>query len=220
MATITALSVLAKAQVILQDTTGVRWPLDTELLGWLNDGQREVVIYRPEACVKNESVPLVANSTKQTIPTSGISLQDVTRNMGSSGTTPGKSIRVVTRDLLDSQQPDWHLAINAIGYVQRFSYDSRDPKTFYVYPKAPAAAHYIELVYSAAPTECATTAATIGIDDIYANALVDYVIYRAYSKDAEFAQNGQLAVAHYTAFSNALGVKTQVDQSHLLAPGK
>lgn len=213
MATITALSTLTKVQTILQDTTGIRWPIDVELLGWLNDGQREVVLHKPEASVKNESLALTSGSTKQAVPATGIMLLDITRNMGAAGTTPGKAIRLVTRDVLDSQRPDWHADANAAGYIQHFMYDPRDPKNFYVYPKAPATAHYVEVVYSAAPVDCATTAATIGIDDIFANALVDYVLYRAYSKDAEYAQNGQLAVAHYTAFANALGLKTQNEQS-------
>ena len=213
MATITALSTLSKVQTILQDTTGIRWPIDGELLGWLNDGQREVVLHKPEASVKNESLSLSVGSTKQSIPASGIMLVDVIRNMGAAGSTPGKAIRLVTRDVLDAQRPDWHSDTNDGGTIQHFMYDPRDPKTFYVYPKAPATAHYIEVVYSAAPTDCATTAATIGVDDIYANALLDYVLYRAYSKDAEYAANGQLAMAHYTAFMNALGVKTQNEQS-------
>ena len=213
MATITALSTLTKAQTILQDTTGIRWPVDGELLGWLNDGQREVVLNKPEASVKNESVVLTAGSTKQTIPATGIMLMDITRNMGAAGTSPGKAIRLVSRDVLDAQRPDWHADANTGSYIQHFMYDPRDPKTFYVYPKAPATAHYLEVVYSAAPTDCATTASTIGIDDIYANALIDYVLYRAYSKDADYAQNGQLALAHFTAFMNSLGIKTQNEQS-------
>lgn len=213
MATITALSILTKDQIILQDTTGIRWPIDGELLGWLNDGQREVVLHKPESCVKNESVALTVGATKQTIPATGIMLMDVTRNMGSAGSTPGKAVRLVSRDVLDAQRPDWHSDANAAGAIQHFMYDPRDPKTYYVYPKAPATAHYLEVVYSSAPVDCATTAATIGIDDIYANALVDYVLYRAYSKDAEYAQNANLAIAHYTAFANALGIKTQNEQS-------
>ena len=213
MATITALSTLTKVQTILQDTTGIRWPIDDELLGWLNDGQREVVLNKPEASVKNESVTLTTGSTKQTIPAAGIMLVDVVRNMGAAGSTPGKAVRLVTRDVLDAQRPDWHSDANTGNYIQHFMYDPRDPKTFYVYPKAPATALYLELVYSAAPTDCATTASTIGVDDIFANALLDYVLYRAYSKDAEYAANGQLALAHYTAFANAFGIKPQNEQS-------
>jgi hypothetical protein len=41
--------------------------------------------------------------------------------------------------------------------------------------------------------------------------MLDYMLYRAYSKDAEYAANAQRAVAHFQAFQNALGVKSQTE---------
>lgn len=211
MATTQVNNIISRAATLIQDATNVRWP-QAELLDWLNDGQREVVLHKPEASVKNTAVTLTTGSTKQTIPADGILLLDVTRNMGSGGATPGNAIRLTTREVLDAQKPSWHTDANSLGYVQHYVYDPRDPKTFYVYPKAPSSALSIEVVYSAAPTDC-TAGGTIQIDDIFANALLDYVLYRAYSKDAEYAANANLAVAHYTAFANAIGIKTQNDMS-------
>lgn len=221
MATITAQSILDKAGIILQDTTGVRWPVGTEQLGWLNDGQREVVLIRPQASVTNAAVQLTSGATKQTLPATGIMLIDVTRNMGAAGITAGRAIRLVSREVLDAQSPTWHSDTNSDGVIKHFVYDPRDPKTFYVYPKAPATTWYVELVYSSSPSDVSTLGGTISIDDIYANALLDYVLYRAYSKDAEYAQNAQLAAAHYAAFQNALGVKTsqEVAQNPNLTAG-
>ena len=53
----------------------------------------------------------------------------------------------------------------------------------------------------------------ISLDDIYANALLDFILYRAYSKDAEFAANAVRSNAHLTAFGSSLGVKTKIDAS-------
>lgn len=209
MATIQVNNLISRASTLVQDTTNVRWPT-TEFLDWLNDGQREVVLYKPEASVKNTNFALTSGATKHTLPADGILLVDVTRNMGA-GSTPGYPVRITTREVLDAQKPLWHSDTNTVGYVQHYIYDPRDPKTFYVYPKAPAT-WYVELIYSAAPTDC-TLGGTIQIDDIYANALLDYMLYRAYSKDAEYAANGGLAVAHYQAFTNALGVKSQGEAS-------
>lgn len=135
-------------------------------------------------------------------------LIDVPRNMGSDGATPGAAIRVVSREILDAQHPEWHYEANAGGTVQHFMFDVRDPKHYYIYPKAPATALYVEIIYSATPTDC-SAGGVIQIDDVYANALLDYVLYRAYSKDAEYAQNANLAIAHYQAFVNAMGEKTR-----------
>lgn len=212
MPAITGKSIITRASTLIQDATGVRWPR-LELLDWLNDGQREVVLIKPEACVTNAQMVLTVGKTKQSIPDTAISLIDVTRNMGADGLTPGDAIRICSREVLDSQLPSWHSDTNTAGKIVHYMFDPRDPKNFYVYPKAPETPWYVELITSSAPANTDDVSAVIGIDDIYANALLDYVLYRAYSKDATFAQNANLAVAHYTAFSNSLGVKSANDMA-------
>ena len=213
MATITGTSIITKAATLIQDTTGIRWPRD-ELVEWLNDGQREVVLLKPEAAITNASIKLSSNQTKQTIPANGITLIDITRNMGTDGVTAGNAIRIVSREVMDAQTPSWHSDTNSLGIVLHYMFDTRDPKTFYVYPKSPQVPWYVEAIISTSPSNTNDTGTPIGIDDIYSNALLDYVLYRAYSKDATYAQNAQLAVAHYQAFSGSLGVKSQIELSH------
>lgn len=208
MATITVASVISKAQTILQDTTGIRWP-DAELLGWLNDGQREIVFYKPNAFVKNAPVKLVAG-TKQTLPPDGVQLIDVVRNMGVDGVTPGRSIRITMREVLDSQHPTWHSATPA-AETKHYMYSLLDPKTFYVFPPQPASNQgYVELIYGAAPTDAALIG-TITIDDIYQTVLLDYILYRAYSKDTEYAADANRANNHQQAYISALTGKTKVE---------
>lgn len=206
MATLTVSNLISRAAMVAQDATYVRWTQD-EWLNWLNDAQREVVLLKPHASVKNVSHQLIAGKTKQSLPADGIMLIDVTRNMGASGTLDGDAIRITSREVLDAQRPGWHSEANTAVKIVHYCFDSRDQKTFYVYPKAPATAHYVEIIYASNPTDC-TLAGVIQIDDIYANSLLNLMLYRAYSKDAEYAQNGQLAVAYYQAATASLGVKT------------
>lgn len=208
MATITVGTVVNRVQTILQDTTGIRWP-DTELLGWINDGQREIVLFKPNAFVKNIAVKL-AEGTKQDLPADGVQLIDVPRNMGTNGTTPGRAIRITIREILDSQVPDWHSsASNPV--VKHYMYSLLDPKHFYVYPPQPSTNQgYAELIYGAAPTD-ATLNGTITLDDIYQTVLVDYVLYRAYSKDTEYAADGNRATLHQNAYIAALTGKAKVE---------
>lgn len=210
MATITAQTQVERARIIIQDDTGVRWP-DSELLGWLNDGQREIVVLKPDSSVNNENLQLV-EGTKQEIPAAGISLVDVIRNMGTDGSSPGKSVRLINRKVLDEQLPDWHSATpNAVA--DHFAFDDRDPKHFYVYPPQPSVNQgYVEIVYSSSPADAAL-GDVISVDDVYANALVDYMLYRAYSKDKDYAGNGGRASAHYQAFLRALGLKEQAERA-------
>lgn len=218
MPTILAKDLVERARTIIQDETEVRWP-DEELLDWLNDGQREIVLFRPDASTVNENLQLVAGS-KQTLAASHIRLMTVVRNMGIDGATVGRAIRPVAREVLDASRPDWHSA-NPNAEVKHAIYDYRDPKTFYVFPPQPTGAgaqNYVELVASTAPADCTIngvggglTDSTISLDDVYANALIDYQLYRAYLKDAQYAGNANRATAHYNAFLQSLGIKTRVD---------
>jgi len=209
MATTKAVDILDRASIILQDNTNVRFPND-ELLKFFNDAQKEVVLHRPDANMQNAAFTPIDGS-KQTIPTSGLRLIDVVRNVG------GYAVTQIDRKILDETLPNWHNTVqNATKKVEHFVFDPADPKTFYVYPKAIEASDSLEIIYSAAPTDIAisnfdTDTTLISLDDIYANCILDYILYRAYQKDSEFAGNAQRSMMHYQGFANALGVKTQVD---------
>lgn len=207
MASITAQQLVDRVKIILNDVASVRW-LVPELLGYLNDAQRAIVLLRPDALTKTVSVPLSLNSTKQSLPVEGLRLVAVTRNMGEDGNTPGRAIRMVDRAVLDSQMPDWHASTPGTEVVN-FIYDSMNPKVFYIFPSVGSERH-IELVYSAAPTDLVISS-TISLDDVYAGALMNYMMYRAYSKEAEFGQNSNLAMSYWSSFTQELGLKTQVD---------
>jgi hypothetical protein len=85
-------------------------------------------------------------------------------------------------------------------------FDPRAPKQFYVYPPSNGTG-YVELMYSAIPATVASLAAAITVDDIWANALMDYILYRAYSKP--YVADPARAMAYYTAFAQALGLNSQ-----------
>ena len=212
MPTVTVASLMGKASIILKDDDQTRWPT-TELLGWINDGQREIVLYKPNACTKNISVPTVAG-TKQTLPTDGVQLVDISRNMGASpGTTPGRAIRLTYREILDVREPDWHTKTPS-AVVQHFTYNPLDPKTYYVYPPQPATGMgYVDMVYAAIPDDCVSgTGNVISVDDVYAGVLFDYVLYRAFSKESEFADPAR-ATFHQGAYLAPLGGKAKAEAS-------
>lgn len=196
----TVASILARAAIQLQDSTHIRWPT-TELLDWLNDGQREIVLKKPNASTHNTSMALLAGA-RQTLPASAVLLLDVVRNL------PGSAIRLVSREILDSQIPNWYSQMPQTQ-VMHYCYRELDPQTFYVYPPNNGTG-VVELVYSAAPAD-AQLDGIISLDDIYGSALLDYLLYRAYSKDAEFAANDSRAISHYQAFQNALGGRAQAE---------
>ncbi|MBY6105022.1 hypothetical protein KUW19_00835 [Ferrimonas balearica] len=207
MATTTVIDLIKRAKIILQDTTGTRWP-DSELLGWFNDAQLAVVNRRPDALVSNDSFTC-AEGAKQALPSDALRLIKIVRNL-----TTGTSIRAIRGEILDDQIPDWY-SQEPTTEVKHYVFDPRDPKTFYVYPPATATVS-LELAYTVAPAAVAIAdfendATTITLDDSFKNALLDFMLYRAYSKDADYAANGQRAVSHYQAFETALGAKYEPD---------
>jgi hypothetical protein len=204
---IAAQSIIRRCVETLQDTTSIRWPV-AELVRYLNDGQREVIMYRPDAMVTNATITCVAGS-RQSLPANGAKLIEVIRNSGTR-----RAVRLVNREILDAQMPGWH-SLTGQNELLHYMYDPRDPRTFYVYPPATTSAQ-LDIVYAAYPTDIVEpadgtnyTAVTgnISLPDIYGNVLQDYILYRAYTKDSEYAGNVQRAQAHYAAFANALGIE-------------
>lgn len=213
---LTAQSIIRRAVETLQDTTSVRWPVN-ELVRYLNDGQREVVLYRPDSMVTNSTITCVAG-TKQSLPANGAKLIEVIRN--AAATSDKKAVRMINREILDAQTSGWHNITGSVN-ILHFMYDPRDPKVFYVYPPATILAQ-LDIVYSAYPTDITEPAdgalytavsGNISLPDIYGNVLLDYILYRAYTKDSAYAGNAARAQAHYAAFANALGIEIRATVS-------
>lgn len=212
---VTVESVISRVQTVLQDTTGVRWPVVGELVLWVNDAQREIALLKPDASAANETITL-ATGTKQAIPDDGNRLLKVIRNMSAAtGGTGRRSVRLVDREVLDAQTPDWHDPDNATGdaehtnVIKHYLYDEANPRNFYVYPGVSGDA-FLEIIYSANPAVVAQ-ADNLSIPDIFANAVLNYVLYMAYMKDAEFAGNNQRASTHYQLFTASVSGKGAID---------
>ena len=209
MATVKVIDIIDRAEEILQDNSNVRWSQQS-LLDYLNDAQREIVLYRPDANPVNASLTLTADSAKQSLPAAGMRLLRVYRN-SNPNTNP---IAQIDRAVLDDKVENWYGTTGTA--VEYYIYDNLDPKTFYIYPHTTASDATIEIVYSAMPSEIpisdfATDTTVIGIDDVYANAILDYILYRSYLKDTEYAGDLQRANSYLSAFNGALNVKNQVD---------
>lgn len=205
--TTSAQSILQRVVVTLQDPSAVRWPT-AELVRYLNDGQRDIALIRPDATATPASMSLAAGA-RQTLPAVGAKLLEVIRN--TAGTK--RAIRLVNRNVLDAQNPDWYSKAG-VAEVKHYTFDPREPRVFYVYPPVLSGVS-VEMIYSAYPaniTEPASnalyTAVTgdLSVQDIFANALTNYILYRAFSKDAETV-NATAAAAYYQLYQSMLGIE-------------
>lgn len=235
--TILVKDVIWRIAVALQDTMPqfARWD-ERELVNWLNDGQATICRYLPFANARIDAIKLapgnvqsIAAINPSSCKPSGGAVQATTvyglqalrplRNMGSDGITPGKIIRVVERDTLDSADPYWMSKTG--NAVSAFLYDPQTPKNFLVSPGIPSIGNYwIELSYSAMPDSIPNTAAkgneayvydaystqTITIDDEFMPDLVDYVVAQANLKDVTYAEPAK-ASFHWSRFATSLGTK-------------
>jgi len=218
--------ITGRAQLILNDTSGIRWPV-ANLIDWLNEGQKATVRLAPEANCVSAYVQLVEGPRQDLTAlcaTAGtrvpMRLIDVTRNVTDATGLPAlRAIRIVNRRALDQYDPDWPSA-TAVSLVQHYMFDSRNPKEFFVYPPQPAVTPgYVEVVYSAEPTDLANGTESIDLDDSYAAMLVDYVVHRALSADAEYGANPQRIAQHYNQFLAGVQSKSQQDLTVEPVPG-
>lgn len=211
MGTILASAVLTDVGAILGDPGWQKWTRASHLVR-LNNAQRRIVILKPESNCKIASTILVAG-TEQTIPTDGIALINVIRNMGTGGSTPGNSITIADKELADSVIPDWHTH-TASATVQQFMFDIRDPRKFLVYPPQPSSGFgYVDIEYSYTPTECAGYSSAIALADIYKGVYVDLICYEALSGENDPVMQ-QRAFAHLQSAMNFLGAKDSKEKEN------
>lgn len=207
--TIVAQAIIDDVSIVLNDLSATRWPV-AELLGWLNAGQVEIATLVPNSNGKTVNLQLV-QGIKQSAPTDNVRIIEFTRNRGVAGTTDGAAIRQVERKIMDRYVPGWGTT-TASTTVVHCMYDSEDNNSvFYVYPPQTATPQYIEIIYAQIPATIAAAGNNITIVDFYRNALVDYMLYRALSKDSEYADQQAVSQAHYQSFLQAIGLKGKAD---------
>ena len=190
---------------LLSDPTHVRWSVD-ELIDYVNDAQKQIVLLVPDANSRTDAFSITPNQSRQTLPTSpeAIRLLRITRNL-----PDGRVVYPTLRSAIDAEIPTWHSATG--NAVEHYIYDpNADRKTFYIYPRMTQGGHQVEIVYSSIPVQVTSLANDLALSDQYINPVVDWVLYRAWAKDAEYAGNAGLAQRHEASFYQQLGVKDQV----------
>lgn len=195
-------SLLNRVAALLNDEEHIRWKED-ELLEWLNDGQRAIAKGpATDVYVLRTNIEAVAG-TVQSLPSDGLRLVDIIKNVSGGGAIHQSDYATV--DVLSNS---WRAASAAAA--ENYFYDERNPTEFELYPPQ-SGGELIEVVYNAIPGD-ATINGDVTINDMYADSLIDYVVYRGFSKDTEDSSPELArATAFYRAFLIGIGYKDATD---------
>ena len=213
----TARDVMVEASRTLRDATFVRWT-PPELLEYVNAAVRAVVERKPTATTATVTLDLDLG-TLQTLPAAYTVLSRVTRNLTSPHPTPvgGKAVRALAdTSLLDAQIPGWQDSevLPFAKVVEHVIQDAADPRTFLVVPGNDGTG-MLEAIVGTWPAPIPAPAgalaqsalnytAAVPLPDAYRNAVLNFVLHKAYAKDSAQEGAAARAVAHLEMFTTAL----------------
>lgn len=179
----------------------VRWTI-TEVLMWISDAQRAIIVLRPNSYNKVARMPLVAGA-RQVIPDDGWLLLTVNSNVTAlSGGDYGRATLLTTFDQMNRSDPNWRSGPKR-AEVNNYMFDLTDQRAFYVWPPNNGSG-FVEINYSAMPTELTAMTDKMQLDDVFAPMVVDYICMRASMKDAEFGPGLNYATFFRDTFTQTL----------------
>jgi hypothetical protein len=193
-----------RAQDQLEDSEGSNWT-PAELLAAAIEAVQELSRH-PDAWLITEDFTLVAGA-KQRLPETRASLEDLGRALTSTGQSAGMPTPF---DLATMARfnPQWTEATP--GTTRQWAKDIRDPRVFWVYPPA-IAGDKVEVVVRALPPSEIDMDTELPIDSTWAPALLDFILGRAYAKDAEHAGMRSQAELHMRRAMALMGVADGAD---------
>lgn len=189
---------LERAAIQLYDESLTNWS-EPELIAWLDEALGALAGIRPDLFMQTSTVQLVPGCRQQTMNGS----IRVIRVLATRETESGPPRAVTQFDIrsMSAARPDWQG--DPPGRMRQFALVN-DADVFYCYPPQPQPAHWADIEHVRMP-EIPDPGADgyagieIDVDPRFKRTLLDYMLYRAYAKDAESA-SVQQAGAYYQAF--------------------
>ena len=187
----------------LNDAEKITWT-DVLLMSALNQALAILTLVRPDATAKVFTFACV-NGTRQTLPSDGLRLLKVVRNLKDDGSM-GRAVRLVNVSDLDSIAPDWHSEPEK-DLLKEYMFDERTPKWFYVYTPSKTGVK-IEIEYSAKPTPITDLSQELPVDMVYMQPLQEFILYKLLSGEGGQGQGMQ----HFNTAMTLLGGKPTIDR--------
>lgn len=188
--TTTVQSVLDQFGFLANDTASVRWPT-AERLAWINEGQGNLVTFRNDANIKTAVLKMVVGA-RQSLSNS----TDCHKILGVRAGGTNRSVLPCDRSALDAFMPGW--MADAKAEPAKNWMPDESPMAIWVYPSQLNAGGQLLITYVAYPPPV-TQGGNLGVSDAYATNIINYLVYRALSKEDE-AGAAEKAAAAYALF--------------------
>ncbi|WP_274882439.1 DUF6682 family protein [Vibrio harveyi] len=198
-----------QAARLVVDKPMIRW----DLAFWIdayNAAVKAILAVRPDALTGTLTVTCVAGST-QSKPDNARYLIDVIRNENGKAITGPTDLK-----MFNDYRPDWRTQPEQ-SEASTYLYDERNLEHFYLYPPVTAGTK-IEAVFALEPTSVAesdyTNNTPAQLNPMYDNAVIEWLVYRAFSEDSEITANNARAQTALNSFRMLLGDKTNGDNEN------
>lgn len=198
---------------------------EADLLFYVNDAQFAVALLRPDAKAQTAYAKVRNGVTQSLAPafmyedTLGATalvrqvrrLQSISHNVTTGATISGP----IDRNESDAFNRLLHAQASLAEEADNYSYNRENPLTYYLYPGINAAGvdRLIQIEVSVVPLQLAalTDQDRIDIDDIYVPAIMEWSMFRAWSRDTERSATSRRAMNRFRNFFSLLGVSIQAD---------
>lgn len=192
----------------------IRWT-ENELIEYANDAVLQLMVVRPDVFTKVVDLPLKPGS-QQELPEPISQLIDVLGVRDVFGRVSGRPMRknaaaaAVARNWFDELSCEVTAADGS--YVPRsYEFAPENPRMFYVEPPVPSGASVTLIVNAVVTPKHAELDDKLPIESRFHNAVIEWMLYRAYSKDIESAHDNQTSQQHLAHFYNILQVSQLAD---------
>lgn len=175
---------ISTAVGILNDLGNVRYS-SADLLQYANDALDQMVLLVPSLFNTEGEVECVPDETLQSVSYSDAHALVAVRRVKN-----GPAVTLCDRNVLDAFDPDWQSPAKS-GMAQNWMPVGDDPIRFFVSPAAPVG-QILTIIYTRIPDEYGEGDDT-DIPATYSDAIADYIVGRAESRDAEHVNSRRAA---------------------------
>jgi hypothetical protein len=187
---------------------------DIDMLGFVNQTLKRMVVLRPDLFVEYGEIPTVANSPLQALPGDSMRLVELYQ------VKDGNTLTEVNRETMDQGYPNW--VSDPAGVPYNFMRHVRNPNRYFLYPR-PIPGVILLGEYVKVPIDYNFDSEIAILPDAYFSAVVDGTVFLASSVDDEHVNSGR-AKAFLDSFTQNLGTSLQarelIDSETAALPAK